>query len=431
MYPVAVEPGNERTTYTYKSVSGLTAFCTVGSAVRGMTVVSNVLYVVSGNELNRVASDGTKTLVGNLLTSSGIVDFAANITQLVVTDGANLYVNLIGSSGLATVANYPGGDRLGFLDQYIVFNHTGTQRYGWSKLADASILDALDFASAEGAPDKIVSLLVSHRELMLLGEGSVEIHYSSGDNAVFTRNNSAFIEFGCVSAHAAQKSASSVIWLSQEDKGQGIVMQANGYQPQRISTAAIEERLQNIDLSGAYAYSYSEGASMFYVLQIPNAETTLVYDSAFKLWHERYEFQNDVRTPWRATCHSFADGKHYFGAADGIVYVSSPTVNKYGNDNICRERICPVMSAPSRKLLRFARLELLTETATDANVMLRWSDDNGANYSDWVMRRTGATGRYGQRVQWLRTGAGRDRVYHFRCTDDVPFNPVSALVDVQ
>jgi hypothetical protein len=206
-------------------------------------------------------------------------------------------------------------------------------------------------------------------------------------------------------------------------------MQATGYQPQRISTAAIEEKLQEKDLSQAYAFCFSEGANMFYCLQVPGLDSTLVYDAAFKQWHERVELVDGEYIPWRATSHAFAYGKHYFGSADGTVYVSDPTVHKYGNDNICRDRISPVLSAPSRKLMRFPRFEVIMETATSAKVMLRWSDDNGNTWSDWVLRGTGLIGRFESVIRWLSTGFGRDRVYQFRCTDDAPCNPVLSVVD--
>lgn len=430
MYPVPIEPGNERTAYTFKDASGLELFVDTGAEIRGMASARGALHAVSGGSLLKIAADATFTNLGSLPTATGRVDFAENTTQLAITDGSNLAVNVLGATGVAAVPGYPGGDRLAFLDQYILFNHPNSQRFGWTELADATSLDALNFASAEGSPDKLISVIVEHREAMLLGENSCEFWASTGSNAVFERNNSAFVEFGCVSPFSAQKVANSVIWLSREDRGQGIVMQATGYQPQRVSTEAIEELLQDKDISGAYAFTFSEGSSMFYCLQVPGLSSTLVYDAAYRQWHERAELVDGDYQPWRATSHAFAYGRHYFGSADGKIYRSRPNYFRYGADNICRDRISPVLSAPSRKLLRFPSVEAVLETATSANIMLRWSDDNGATWSDWVQRNSGAVGEYGQRVRWLRTGTGRDRVFQMRCTDNAPFNPVLVEVDM-
>lgn len=398
--------------------------------IRGLFTHADTLYAVIDATVYSVASDGTRTSIGTLNSGAGVVDFASTLTQLCISDGAFMYVYSPSTGVFTTSANYPGGERIAFIDQRIIFLYRGTQKFGWTGLGAATSIAALDFASAEGAPDALVALLTDHREAWLFGPNSTEIWNSVGGTSVFERNPSAFIEYGCAAAHSAQKSANSVTWLSRDERGQAMVMRAQGYSPQRISTRAIEEKFDGLDISQARAFTYSDGGQQFYCLNVPNVDTTLVYDETFQQWHERAELVNGDYEQWRPTCHAFAYGFHFMGASDDVIYKLDKDVHDFGGDVKCRSRIIPVISAGNRKRLRFPLVEAVCEKATAAQIMLRWSDDNGATWSSWQYESAGSVGQHARRVRWHRTGSGFDRVYEIRVTDAQPFNPVLMVADV-
>lgn len=398
--------------------------------MRGIFTHADTLYVVDGAGLYSVDAEGTRTLVGTLSSTAGVVDFASTLTQLCITDSAFLYVYNPSTGEFTTAPDFPGGDRIAFIDQRIVFLRRATQQFGWTALGDARSIDALAFASAEGAPDPLVSLLTDHRELWLFGPNSTEIWNSVGGQTVFERNPSAFIEYGCAAAYSAQKSANSVTWLSRDERGQAMVMRAQGYQPSRISTRAIEERFEGLDLSQARAFTYSDGGQQFYCLNVPGVDTTLTYDETFGQWHERAELVNGNYRQWRPTSHAFAYGRHFFGAADDKIYQADAGVHTFGGSVKCRSRVLPVVSSPSRKRLRFPLVEAVCEKATAGTLMLRWSDDNGATWSSWQYATAGTVGQYAHRVRWHRLGSGFDRVFEIRVTDAVAFNPVQMVAEV-
>ena len=65
---------------------------------------------------------------------------------------------------------------------------------------------------------------------------------------------------------------------------------------------------------------------------------------------------------------------------------------------------------------------MMTATAIDPQVMLRWSDDGGHTWSNEHWRSMGKTGTYGTRVIWRRLGMTlklRDRVYEVSGTDPI------------
>lgn len=393
------------------------------SQIRGLHTFSGTLYAVLDSQLLRIDSSGASATVGTLNSIAGPVDIDQNLTQLVLTDGNDLYV--YDGSNLTTTENWTAGDRIAFVDQRIVGIQRGGQQFQWTALGDAKTAAALDFASAEGSPDRLVSLVASQRELLLLGDDSGEIWYSVGGVAVFQRAQSEYIQYGCAAAFSAVLCGGSPVWLGRDRKGQAQVLTGRG---QRLSTRAIEERFEGLDLTNARAYSYSDGGQHFYCLNVPGVDTTLVYDLTYGQWHERAELVSGEYRQWRPTCHAFAYGSHYFGDDDGRVYRLDRTLNTFAGDPKCRDRIAPVISDPGRRRLRFPLFELVCEKATARNVLLRWSDDNGATWSDWQQSSTGEIGAYAQRVRWTRTGSAFDRVFHVRMTDDAPFAPIGAQV---
>lgn len=400
------------------------------ATIRGLWTHANVLYSVEDSKVFSVDSLGSKTLVGTMSSLAGNIDFASNLTQLCINDGSYLYVYNPSSGAFVTSTGYPGGDRICFLDQRVVFQYRGTQKFGWTGLGDATSIGALDFFSAESSPDILVSVLAANRELWLFGEDSTEIWDSVGGTTVFARSSAA-IDFGCVATQSAQKTANAVIWLGKDLRGQAQVLSAQGHRAHRISTRAQEELFVNAgNLAAATAYTYTEGGQSYYCLNVPGLETTLVWDETFQQWHERGEWVNGAWAQWRPTCHAFAYNKHYFGGGSTL-YTSSVAANDFAGSPKRRQRISPVISAPDRHLVHYSNLEVVCEKGTGATVMLRWSDDNGSNWSNWHYATVGEVGQFARRARFTRMGAGRDRVYDMVMTDPQPFNPVAVNIPLR
>ncbi len=398
--------------------------------IRGLYTHADVLYGVSGDKLFSLDSHGNYDELHSLNSSSGFVDFASNLTQLVVNDQSYLYVYTPATGVTAEAANYPGGARIAAIDQRIVFQYRDTQKFGWTALGDATSIDVLDFFSFESSPDKVIAILTPNHEVWGLGTQSGEVWDSIGGLNVFQKTNRAAIDYGCAAAYSAQLSANAITWLSRDERGQAMVLRTQGYQPSRISTRAIEERFEGKNLANSRAFTYSDGGQQFYCLNVPGVESTLVYDETFQQWHERVELVNGEYAQWRPTCHAFAYGKHYFGTQSGDIYTSDKNVHTFGDDVIVRDRIAPVISAPSHKRLSFPMFEIICERATTGFVMMRYSDDNGANWSDWRTESAGGSGDYARRIRFAKNGSGFDRVFQVRMTGDASFNPVSVALEV-
>jgi hypothetical protein len=66
---------------------------------------------------------------------------------------------------------------------------------------------------------------------------------------------------------------------------------------------------------------------------------------------------------------------------------------------------------------------------SEAQVMMRYSDDGGFSWSNWRTATLGAVGEKQARARFLRCGSARDRVWQVRCTDDTPFAIVAANIE--
>lgn len=424
LIPVPLEPGNERSVWRFEDVPGLVVAYTLGAVIRGALNVNGRNFVVAGSTLFELNSDGTATSRGTLTSATGFVGMTDNTTQLCISDGASLYVLTLETNILTSEA-FEGKARIDYINQYIVFVKRDSQQFGWTALGDATTIDQLSFASAESAPDNLVGLLVDHREILFGGTDSFEDWLDSGDSNVFTRNQGVAIEQGLASEFCMQKLDSSVYWLTSSSRGQGQVVKLTGYVPVTISTRAIEEKFTGLDLSGATAYTYESESSKFYCLNVPGLDTTLVYDAMTQQWHERAELVNGSLAPHRGTHHLFAFNQHLLGAADGKLYRLDPKVSNNAGDPLPRIRIMPTAAMPTRDRVKYSKFVLECDRGSGGKVSMRMSVDGGANWGVWRERSSGALGKFNGLVQWKRLNGGRNVVIEVRCTDDVPFNPIS------
>ena len=395
--------------------------------IRGLWTHGGVLYGVDGADFFSLDSAGLRINIDTLNSIAGNIDFASNLTQLCINDGSYLHVYTPATGTFTTSPNYPGGDRISFLDQRINFQFRGTQMFGWTALGDATSIDALSFASAETSPDVLVTQLVANREIWLMGTDSTEIWDPVGGTEVY-RRTSAAIDYGCAAPFAAQQTANAVVWLSRAKNGQAMVLSATGHQARRISDRALEDQLAALtNVSNAKAFAYAEGGLSFYVLNVPGLASTWVWEETFGQWTERVECRLGRDEQWRATSHAFAYGKHYFGDEDGNIYVSDPDVHLFGDDPIKRQRIAPVMSNPKHSRVTYNLLEIIGEQGTGAQIAMRYSDDNGRTWSDWDYASVGDLGKYSERATFRRLGAAFDRVFEVVFTHNAAWNPVGVV----
>jgi hypothetical protein len=200
LYPEVIPEGGKEPAYLQRC-PGMRLYTTVGSGpIRGLWSVEGVLYVASGSELYKVDAALNITKLGDI-TGTGPVSMADNGLQLFVACNPDGYIYNFTTNVFAQITDpdFPGAVNVGYLDGYFVFNEPNSQRVWITALLDGLSVDPLDFASAEGSPDGLVSLIIDHREAWLFGTNSTEVWYNSGNpDFPLERIQGAYNEIGCV-----------------------------------------------------------------------------------------------------------------------------------------------------------------------------------------------------------------------------------------
>jgi hypothetical protein len=436
LYPAPIESGSGKAQMMLRSIPGLVSRYVVGAVGRGAYEINGRTWVVVGSGLYELTSITTAALRGTLNTSTGFVSMASNTTQLVVVDGANGYVLTLADNMFAKITDpdFPTSDLTDYLDQYSIYAPTGDQKFFISALADGSDIDALDFASSEALPDDLIGFRVVNRELWLQGRNGTEVWFNTGNPEFpIERNNGSIFGVGCSAKWASRPFNNSLAWVgSDKDGGDGAWL-AQGYQGARISNRAVEQAIASCtDIAQAHAYTHRIDGSVFYCLQLPGAQTTWCYDALTGGWHERCEFSDGVRSQHRISWCFNAFGKALGLGRDGVVYEWDRTAYTNAGNTLLRERITPQFATPDNRRIAYSDFRIDVEAGFAGSVMMRYSDDGGANYGSWDSRSLGAVGVTNPRqVRWLRCGSALDRVWHTRVTDPIPFNPINATVEMR
>jgi len=391
-------------------------------------------YFVIGATLYEINSAGTATSRGTLNSSSGRVSMAHNGVrpsgnqQIMIVDGTDGYIYNNATSTLTQISDsdFVSSDSVVFIDGYFVFSQNGgSDRFWLTNQYDGTTINTLDFATAEGSPDAIQSLVADNRELFIFGEETLEVWYNSGDtDNIFQRFQGGFKQHGCVAKASPARFDNSVIWLSRNDRGDSqVVRLGDGYQPQVISTPEINYQISTYgNQEDAFGYSYQHEGHEFYVLTFPSEGVTWAYDASTQTWHQRaHNIGGAFPNRERYNCHVFAFGKHLFGDYLNVnIYVLDGTIGTFNGARIERERTSMSISdEENRRRLSSVQLDMQEgigdgNTANDDVFWLSYSKDGGHTFTNEVSRNAGEGGDWARRVIWRRLGQARNWIFKVR-----------------
>ena len=393
---------------------------------------STVSIIVVGSNVWKVTPDKSAIIIGNVVDEGPVVSMASNGFIIMMVSGKLGYFINPTSNTVTPITDpdFQGSTNVYFVDGYFVFNKRSTGQFQITSIYGTDI-DGLDFATAEGSPDPIVSLIADHREVWLLGTNSVEVWINVGNpDFPFQRVQGAYLEIGCVAPASVAKMDNSIFWLSQDDRGYGTIQRAAGYSPQRVSNFAVEYAISSYSkIDDAVAYTYTQEGHSFYVISFPTAGRTWSLDAATNRWHERaYRNLDGSQGRHRSNCQMNFAGLTIVGDwENGNVYSLDLDTYTDNGQPIERIRVCPHI-AQDGKYQFHQSLELYMQTGiglpsgqgSDPQAMLSWSNDGGYSYGNELWASIGKIGERRSRVKWRRLGKARDRVYKVVVSDPVP-----------
>lgn len=412
---------------------GLRLFATSGaSACRECFAASNGrAFMVSGTGFYEVFADGTTTLRGNLDAGTGIVTIEENGFELGICDSASVYMFTFATNALNKVTDpdLPAAGAIDFIDGYFVINAKDTGKFYISGLYNGASWSALDFASAESSPDLLTRATNFVGQLGLFGSKTLEIWRNTGGSGFPFIRISGSTPVGSVAPYTVLSIDTSVFWVGNNEQGTGIVYKAQGFSPARISTDPIEKILQAVpDQTKLKAWTYQQEGHVFYVITGTGLETSLVYDLATGLWHERAFLNSFGRyEPHLGSCCMYAFGKHLVGdRRNGKIYEMSQDVYTDNGEPILRKRVYTHL-INELNYVRYNALQIGFETGVgnqtgdgvDPVCSLRISKDGGRTWSDYFTTSIGRVGVYGQQVKFRRLGIAQQMTFELSISDPV------------
>jgi hypothetical protein len=412
---------------------GLRRWASVGGGpIRGLHYQAGeeALYVVSGTTLHVNGAAFAEA------PGADLARFAASENQVVLCAGGAALLIAVGSAGATPIEGLPPVSNVAWLGGYFVFAVAGTDTFRYSAPGDGASAPALNFESAESAPDPIVALGVLDDELVAFGSQSVQFFTLGGDpDAPFTPAPGRNFQRGCLARDAVCFADNALVWVADN-----AVVYRSGASPARISSSSVEERIAACaDPAAMTAFVATCAGHELYVLNVPG-QGSFAYDfsrvgetlSTYGASGARGEWgawASFARPLFRARCAAAGPGAAWLGDdATGDVWTLDAAAFDDGGDPLTAQASAFIKIEEGTP--RCANLVLHAVQgvgaaegyAADPTVEMRYSDDLGATFTPWMAAPLGRQGRAGPpRAMWQRLGRFRapGRLVEVRVSDPV------------
>lgn len=481
LFPEALpQSEGEPIQFIHYTTAGLTSIATpTAGPGRCLYRASNgQLFAVVGGTVYYINSGFGIVSVGSIVPNTTPVYMTDNGIDAVLVDGtgAGYQIGLSDHSfvQISDEAFY-GATRCDTIDTFMLFNRPGTNQFYSTVSNTVTPFDPLYIAGKSGFPDPLVGLVVSRREIWLIGQVTTEIWFDSGaSDFPFQIMPGPFIQHGCIAPYSIVKQNESIYFISQDQNGSYIMVRGTGYQVERVSTHAIEAEWATYPtVTDAVALTYQQGGHSFVQVNFPAADKTWCFDEITGLWHEKawiddngvehrhrlqcaaYAYETNVGLDWatgeiykidpqnytddgqpikrlRSFPHLVNDGKRAFYtrfAADMQVGFSTNTTS-FSNQDFPLD----IDSSGQELQLDGVGADLVMDEPPIGNpppqVFLRWSDTQGKTWGNSLAQSLGATGEYLTQAQWQRLGMARSRVFELSWSEPVATALTGAFIDV-
>jgi len=419
LIPEFVPSGKTQTALT--AWPGSKSFSTGSGKDRGMHVFAGTLFKVSGNTLESIAANGTRTSFGTIDGSNPCIFADDGYTMRIATGNKDYQVK----DGVLSVIVDPDlnpGNSVAYINQQMINDSNGGQ-FQVSDVGVPGSISANNFATAESSPDDTIRAFTFNERLYLFGDGnSTETWWNSGSgNPPFDRVQGGTMNIGISSPYSAASSTDFVYFLGSDNS----VYRFSATQPELITPTAISAIFQSYTTTtDARAYVVNIEGMSFYVINFPTAGKTWAYNEDGKAWFQLSTGADQDN--YTGTSYAEAYGKKYIGSGGNILELDIDTFTDNG-ETIIRERVTPPVVSPNGNRIEMSSLTLLMETGTglitgqgvDPKVMIQASYDGGKSWGgeDWVdIGRLGA-GRV--KVEWYNMASAYEILIRVRVSDPV------------
>ena len=388
---------------------GLKLFSTLsgGGETRGLIVSGSSLYAISGKSIFKVDEGGGNASIG-AIASDGRVYMALNLkaTPQIIMVGSGVRGLIENDVVIGLVdSDLKPSNSVTFINQRFVHTmSSGNGEFQWSAISEGTDYNALDFATAEYAPDGLVRAITRQSELLLFGPETIEPWYTpeTGSN-VFARSGSV-VSRGCLAGASVAQIGDFPYFVADDET----VRVLEGYTARRVSNHAVERSIRDTSDQGALdAFTYSKDGHEFYVLS--GNDFTWSHDQTTGSWVERESYE---LPRWRASHAVKFAGKTIVGdyQSNKLYEIDEDTFDENG-DPLVMEAHIPVHAFPKKIKLDELRIDTIPgvgTATTDPKVIVKLSKNGGKTFGNERQVGMGKLGEYFKQVRLNRLGTSNE-----------------------
>lgn len=301
-----------------------------------------------------------------------------------------------------TDTGYPGSVSNDYIDHYLTGVDPAGRFWFISDLDNAMEYNTLDRTDSEASPDRIIAAKRIEFDIAVFNTSTTEFFYNAGTATGTFQSKRAVIDVGAAGRFTIQRIDNTLIFLGSD----GILYRINGYQKQRISTVPFEKAIAGLRWSDAISFTHVDRGHALYFLHFPDGQTWC-YDCASQemsrresIGSERWRVSHIVRWNGDFYAASLFDGRIWKLDWDSVreedelfrSYRRTQIIHDSGNAFRVQEVVAQVQvgSKPDD-----------WPDDLDHELMLRYSQDGGNNWSNWKRKTMGKLGEFMTRVRYL------------------------------
>jgi hypothetical protein len=342
-----------------------------------------------------------------------------------------------------TDPDFQVSDTVSFYRGFFVFTTTDGKQLFVSNLNQPLIFDALDFGSAEGDPDRIITQILNHDELTILGTETSEVFkLVGGAGFPLAIIPGAFGQKGAHSKYGTIAFDSTFLFIGGgENEKTAVWRKTSSSNSVKISDNAIDTLIQEFtadEIAEAFWMTYTQRGQLLAILTINSSRIpcrSFVYNGTASVLGGKqvwFEYQSGVTDNcWRVNSIVKVYDKFLCGdSIDGrIGFLDKDKNDDYGDVMFRQMSTAPFSQdgvsifAGEFEATFESGVGLTTGQGSDPIVRYDFSDDGARTFSSEFSRTIGKIGRYEQRSIWRRQGRFPvSRVIRLTITDPVKAN---------
>jgi len=402
-----------------------------------------VEFSVNGTSLFTTSSTGVSTNLGAITGTKRVVMADNGTILVIVVPGGDTFTWDGTTLSQITDPDFQVSDTVVFYRGFFVFTTTDGKQLFVSNLNQPLIFDALDFGSAEGDPDRIITQILNHDELTVLGSETSEVFkLVGGAGFPLAIIPGAFGQKGAHSKYGTIAFDSTFLFIGGgENEKTAVWRKTSSSSSVKISDNAIDTLIQEFtadEIAEAFWMTYSQRGQLLAILTINSSRIpgrTFVYNGTAsvlggkQVWFEyqtgvtdgQWRVNSEVEVYDKLLCGDSIDVRIGFLAKDenedyGDVMFRQMSTAPFSQDGIS------IFSGEFEATFE-SGVGLTTGQGSDPIVRMDFSDDGARTFSSEFSRSIGKIGRFDQRSIWRRQGRFPvSRVVRLTVTDPVKAN---------